>query len=379
MGCGFSSSSSGVFGDPTSPEFRTNLKSTETVIGAFTRLDEHILTLENLSPGSRLTTAEAWVEHLEKLQLTVDDTITDRQQLDVISELDETILEDEKDLLTEVDQERNDIMKLAIKLQVANDVKKALEHEEFLGRISRGVMELHSEKLRLDMIEHGRKRIETLIESFNQLRELYLEQDNLIASISGGTYNSSLEQELDMELETAREIRDRLSGVAEQWRTSSNLLRAAAKAALQAFEFWSLVEASDTASERVQLALDTRDACQSSLTALSCAQQALPQVEIPFVTLRQSSAVKHALIYILTDMANEKRYSHTKTVMESFHTSATKAVEWIHATYKKTLDGDLTAQIDNIKVLTFRLRKERIKHYKNIVGNKVYIRPQIKP
>ena len=59
------------------------------------------------------------------------------------------------------------------------------------------------------MIEHAKKRVETLIDSFNRLRELYLEQDALIASISGGTYNSTLEQELDMELETSREIRDR--------------------------------------------------------------------------------------------------------------------------------------------------------------------------
>lgn len=35
------------------------------MIEAFTRLDGEILEVENLSPGSRLTTAEAWVEHLE--------------------------------------------------------------------------------------------------------------------------------------------------------------------------------------------------------------------------------------------------------------------------------------------------------------------------
>ena len=257
-------------------------------------------------------------------------------------------------------------------------MKKASDQEEFLARISRGVMEIELERLKVDMIEHGRKRLETLIDSFNQLRELYLEQDSLIASISGGTYNSSLEQDLDMELETAREIRDRLSGVAEQWRTSSNLLRAAATGALKAFEFWGLVSSTKIPSERVQLALDTRTACHSSLTALDCAQQALPQVEIPFITLRQSSAVKHALIYILTDMANENRYKHTKTVLESYQINTTKAVDWLQSTYKKSLDEDLTSQINNIKALTYRLRKERIKHFKSIVENRVYSKPMIK-
>ena len=257
-------------------------------------------------------------------------------------------------------------------------MKKASDQEEFLARISRGLMEIETERLKMDMIEIARKRVETLIDSFNKLRELYLEQDSLIASISGGTYNSSLEQDLDMELETAREIRDRLSGVSEQWRTCSNLLRASAKGALQAFELWSLVGPTKIPSERIQLALDTRTACHSSLTALDCAQQALPQVEIPFITQRQSSAVKHALIYILTDMANESRQKHTKNVLESYQVNTAKAVDWVQTTYKKTLDEDLTAQIENIKALSFRLRKERIKHFKNIIGNKIYVRPMIK-
>lgn len=239
-------------------------------------------------------------------------------------------------------------------------------------------MEIETERLKVDMIEHEKKRIETLVDSFNRLRDLYLEQDSLIASISGGTYNSTLEQDLDSELDTAREVRDRLSGVAEQWRTSSNLLRAASKGAMQAFEFWSLVGSTKITSERVQLAVDTRLVCHSSLTALDCAQQALPQVEIPFITQRQSSAVKHAIIYILTDMANENRYKHTKNVLESYQVNAAKAVDWMHSTYKKTLDDDLTSQIDNIKALTFRLRKERIKHFKSIVGSKAYVRPMIK-
>lgn len=261
---------------------------------------------------------------------------------------------------------------------MALDVKKATDQEEFLGRISRGFMETEAEHLKMDMIEFARKRAETLVDSFSRLRELYLEQDNLIASVSGGTYSSTLEQELDMELETAREIRDRLSGVAEQWRTSSNLLRTSAKGAVQAFEFWSLVGPSRNSSERIQLALDTRTSCHSSLAALDAAQQALPQVEIPFITLRQSSAVRHALIYILTDMANDTRYKHTKNVLESYQLNTTKAVDWIHSTYQKTLDEDLTSQINNIKALAFRLRRERIKYFKDVVGNKLYIRPQIK-
>jgi hypothetical protein len=240
------------------------------------------------------------------------------------------------------------------------------------------MMEVELQRLKQDMIEHARKRVETLTESFNHLRDLYLEQDGLIASISGGTYNSTLEQDLDSELESSREIRDRLSGVTEQWRTCSNLMGASAKGALQAYEYWSLAGPSQNAAERIQLALDARTACHSSLVAFECAQNSLPQVEIPYVTLRQCSAIRHAIVYILTDMANENRYKHTKSVLDAYQTNTAKALEWIHATYKKSLDEDLTAQIDNIKVLAFRLRRERVKNYKDIVGNKIYARPFIK-
>lgn len=64
---------------------------------------------------------------------------------------------------------------------------------------------------------------------------------------------------------------------------------------------------SKDAEERINLALDARSACHSSLAALEGSQQALPQVEIPFISLRQASAVRHAIIYLLTDMANEAR------------------------------------------------------------------------
>lgn len=224
-------------------------------------------------------------------------------------------------------------------------MNKAAEHEEFLARISRSSMEMELVRLKNDMIEHAKQRLEFLNSSFNRLRDYYLEQDSLIASISGGTYNSTIEQSLDGELEALREIRDRLSGVAEQWRTSSNLMGAAAKGGVQAFEFWAQIISTNIVSDRIQLALDARSACHSSLVALECAQQALPQVEIPFITLRQCSAVRHAIIYILTDIANENRYMHTKNVLEAYQENIAKALDWIHTTYKKSLDEDLTSQI----------------------------------
>ncbi len=62
--------------------------------------------------------------------------------------------------------------------------------------------------------------------------------------MSGGTYTSKTEQQLDDQLEVARQIRDKIGAVAEQWHTSANLLKASTKSAILAVECWNLVEPS---------------------------------------------------------------------------------------------------------------------------------------
>lgn len=64
------------------------------------------------------------------------------------------------------------------------------------------------------------------------------------ATITEGNYTNANEQQMDEELESARRVRDKLGGAAEQWRTAANLLRASAKAALVANEQWNLIKSS---------------------------------------------------------------------------------------------------------------------------------------
>lgn len=86
---------------------------TETMIEAFTRLDSEILAIENLAPGARLTTSEAWMQHLESIHLKVDDISGDKPSMDVISELEEELTLDEEKLPSSaIDRDTNDIVKV---------------------------------------------------------------------------------------------------------------------------------------------------------------------------------------------------------------------------------------------------------------------------
>lgn len=49
---------------------------------------------------------------------------------------------------------------------------------------------------------------------------------------------------LDAELEASRQIRDKLGGAVEQWRTSASLLRTSAKSALVAKEHYDTIQTS---------------------------------------------------------------------------------------------------------------------------------------
>lgn len=62
---------------------------------------------------------------------------------------------------------------------------------------------------------------------------------NLLASISGGTYLTSLEEATDAELEVARDARDKLGSAKEQWRTCAVLLKASSKSAEPILQMWS--------------------------------------------------------------------------------------------------------------------------------------------
>lgn len=90
------------------------LQPTETMIQAYHRLDDEILLIENSSPGARLTTAEAWVEHLETMHLSVDDNVSvliNDSSDSMHDDLDESVLVDSK-VISAVTREKSDIVKV---------------------------------------------------------------------------------------------------------------------------------------------------------------------------------------------------------------------------------------------------------------------------
>uniref|UniRef100_A0A182J4X9 Uncharacterized protein n=1 Tax=Anopheles atroparvus TaxID=41427 RepID=A0A182J4X9_ANOAO len=351
----------------------------ETVAAAYRRMDEEICALESTTPGPRLTTAEGWVELLRSANVQrVGEqdpgvaAVPNGVPVDSTKSQPATI---GRDRVTE--GARQEMVKVVLRLDIVFNQLKAAQQEEFVARLSRAAMDQESEQFRVEMIEHGRKRALFLQTSFDQLKRMYIEQDQLLAMVYNGTYGSPTEQKLDGELDAARDVRDRLGGAVEQWRIAGGLLRAAAKGLHQTIDNWELLRSSRDAEETVRLALDARTACLGALVALEAAQAALPQVEIPYITIRQQAAVRHALIYLLTDMVNPARYQHTRDVFGVFGANVTKAVHWLHECYDETLRQDYGTADQAATLLAKTLREERLRFIAGKVPNKLYVRPAI--
>uniref|UniRef100_A0A182PLR9 Uncharacterized protein n=1 Tax=Anopheles epiroticus TaxID=199890 RepID=A0A182PLR9_9DIPT len=366
-------------------------KHSESLAEAYRRLDEEICALESTTPGPRLMTAEAWVELLQSAKGPAG--IELEQERAVPAPLPNEVLPNgtipngvpggavKQPIPTEKDRQaesaRTEMVKIILKLDIVSNEFKAAQQEEFIARLSRTAMDQEADHFREEMIVHARKRALALRTNFERLKRLYIEQDHMLTSVYNGAYGTVKEQNLDAELDAARDVRDRLGGAVEQWRIAGGLLRAAAKGLHQVVEYWELIRPSKGAEETITLALDARSTCHGALMALEAAQAALPSVEIPYITIRQQSAVRHALIYLLTDMVNPARYQHTRDVFGVFSANISKAVHWLHECYSETLKQDFDSPDQVATLLAKNLREERLRFIVNRMPNKIYVRPAI--
>ncbi|XP_053676017.1 uncharacterized protein LOC128726244 [Anopheles nili] len=357
----------------------------ETMAQAYRRLDEEICALESTTPGPRLMTAEAWVDLLQSARKPTDTSGLNRKQpvgaqANGIIPNGVPIAGVKRPETSQSEGTRKEMVKvreIVLKLDILSDQFKAAQQEEFVARLSRTAMEQEAEHFRDEMIAHARKRPITLRTAFERLKRLYHEQDLVLAQVYNGAYGSPTEQKLDAELDSARDVRDRLGGAVEQWRIAGGLLRAAAKGLHEVVDCWELIRPSKDAEETITLALDARSTCHGALIALEAAQAALPSVEIPYITIRQQSAVRHALIYLLTDMVHPARYQHTRDVFGVFCTNVSKAVHWLHECYNETLKQDYSNADQAATLLAKTLREERLRYVMNKLPNKIYVRPAI--
>ncbi|KAM7352420.1 BH3-only protein sayonara isoform 2-T2 [Cochliomyia hominivorax] len=252
-----------------------------------------------------------------------------------------------------------DLVNLALNLGVIGDVQKASTHEDFFAQLSESALHLMTIRCFNEILEHTKIRLKTLLDSYAELNELYVNHDGFIAFISGGTYMSRLEESIDSQLEVARDVRDKLGSTLEQWRICGLLLRASANSATQGLRQWRRVKTIVNPKEKLETALSCRKDLQASLVSMECAQLSLPNVEIKFISNRQILAVKHCNTYMVTDISNLARYDHTSKVFSTYESNTSKASAWLYETFNKTLRQDFDRAEETVRNLAKTLRDHR--------------------
>ncbi|EDW77600.2 uncharacterized protein Dwil_GK24472 [Drosophila willistoni] len=367
MGCGSSM-------ETTAPPNSSGLQQqqngpTKNIVQQYVRLDEQISKLEGTCPGPRMATAEAWIEHLQAKR---DDMLG----LDGALPSEQTQLLEDDPLRVQAGEggprgneivantPTRDLAQLAYNLGIIGDARKASMHEDFFANLSESALYLLSIRYYSELLEHTKQRLKTLMESYAELNELYVDQDGIIAYISGGTYMTRLEESIDAQLETARDTRDKLGSALEQWRICGLLLRAAANSSTQALKQWQQLARVIDPKQKLQYALDCRSLLHASMISLEAAQLALPHVELKYMSHRQVLAVKHCNVYLITDIANKQRYEHTSRVFTSYEANMSKTCTWLYETFNKTLRQDF----DKAEVTVSRLAKTLRQHREEIFG-----------
>lgn len=113
------------------------------------------------------------------------------------------------------------------------------------------------------------------------------------------------------------------------------------------------------AAEKITLTLDCRASILGSLIAVRCAQEALPNVDIPHITNRQIVAVSHANEYLFTDIVNSDRYQHTKCVLDAYQHSLSESLTWLYDMFNNTLKKDLDNAKNETNAVALKLREIR--------------------
>ncbi|XP_068141629.1 uncharacterized protein synr [Drosophila tropicalis] len=374
MGCG---SSMETTGPPNSSGLQQQQNGpSKNIVQQYVRLDEQISKLEGTCPGPRMATAEAWIEHLQAKRdamLGLDGALPSEQTQLLESDANGASSYPLRVQPGEGGPRGNEIVantptrdlaQLAYNLGIIGDARKASMHEDFFANLSESALYLLSIRYYSELLDHTKERLKTLMESYAELNELYVNQDGIIAYISGGTYMTRLEESIDAQLETARDTRDKLGSALEQWRICGLLLRAAANSSTQALKQWQQLARVIDPKQKLQFALDCRSLLHASMISLEAAQLALPHVELKFMSHRQVLAVKHCNIYLITDIANKQRYEHTSRVFTSYEANMSKTCTWLYDTFNKTLRQDF----DKAEVTVSRLAKTLRQHREEIFG-----------
>ncbi|KAH8402930.1 hypothetical protein KR222_000470, partial [Zaprionus bogoriensis] len=346
------------------------------IVRQYVRLDEQISKLEGSCPGPRMATAEAWIEHLQLKRDRMlgleggeypgagvpQTALADAPRAEAAAPTTLPLaLRHERAAGNEIvaNTPTADLAQLAHNLGVIGDPRKASMHEDFFANLSESSLYLLSIRYYGELLEHTRQRLKTLSASYAELTELYVNQDGIIAYISGGTYMTRLEESIDEQLETARDTRDKLGSALEQWRICGLLLRAAANSATEALKQWRQLGRLVDPKQKLQAALDCRSLLHASLTSLDAAQLALPHVELKYMSHRQVLAVNHCNTYLITDIANAARYEHTSRVFSSYEANISKTCTWLYDTFNKSLRKDFDKAEETVRRLAKTLREHR--------------------
>ncbi|KAI1280557.1 hypothetical protein HDE_13704 [Halotydeus destructor] len=242
------------------------------------------------------------------------------------------------------------------------------DEEQFMDVLNRQeVLEKELETL-VQQRDNLKMDIDQMNKNGNKLNELFAKRDEILDTIFQGQYGSTVEQQLEKELDWLLEQKHHVDQAHFRWKQAQLLCRESCSQLSEAIQKWkdltSIAPDSDN-EEKYFAVAEARNLLVSASQNIQGALRYLPNINVPYCSSKEAETLEKAISYVFTDMQTRERHEHALNCYQTTYKRVAALSQWLGQVINSTISRDLGEISDNCKSKASELRNERIRLIKS--------------
>lgn len=254
------------------------------------------------------------------------------------------------------------------------------DYDTALENHNRMLTSLQSQKMHLE------EQIKKTAMEVSQLQASVDEREDMLQQLFGGTYGSSLEDELESEYNRASQRLGHVKAFAGHWDAAIVYCKKSYEQMSTGYQYWVKASPNNYPDQvqalsqgvvvpaQLQLVADARSWLLASTTNLTTAVRILLdtlKVQIPYCHPPELDTLNKAIHHIFIDSRTADRHHHAGKVYYSMGTRSGGLNKWLEAVHTKNIQSDLAEAEQYAKQCQNALRMERLRLIRLQVQDKI--------
>ncbi|XP_072020564.1 uncharacterized protein [Amphiura filiformis] len=303
-------------------------------------------------------------------------------QINMLSQQVQGMAAKQQQLDAQTQKEYQDVVNLS---QIANASTQAMmssgqyayqmnkEQEEYMQALNKS--EIHKKELQAAtrQLEALKEATQPIQKESEDLKQLYDQQDSLLASIFNGKYGSEKEFKLESNLDMMMEKKQRISVAKYKWTQSRQLISHAVNQMGLGVRRWNdaIQVPPQNAQLRYSCAAEARNNFVAALQNIASAQSYLSTIKFPYCTPSEMQTLNLAITHIFTDLLTADRHRHAMDCYVVVYKRSAALVQWFDFVINKTILKDNEKVVQECSSLQKELKAERMSLIKEKVRDKL--------